>query len=307
MKIESKSSISIVKIICVSLILLALSGAGVIAMTTQINTVKITLASGYELTVLTNKSTVAEILEENNIVIEVNERVTPSLEDKITGNKTITICDKSTQEIQVAKISENGVETTLEEILENYSPIIEKIVTEEVEIPFRTITKDVSSNSENTKNKVVRQGENGIKQVTYKIKYKNNEELERTVLSETVIKEPVDKIVQVQKNVTSRSSSTSRGSSSGTTLYKVTAYCACKKCCGKTNGITASGTKATAGRTIATDGKFAFGTKLSINGTTYVVEDRGGAIKGNKIDMYFDSHAEALAWGVKYLPVKVVE
>ena len=307
MKIESKSSISIVKIICVSLILLALSGAGVIAMTTQINTVKITLASGYELTVLTNKSTVAEILEENNIVIEVNERVTPSLEDKITGNKTITICDKSTQEIQVAKISENGVETTLEEILENYSPIIEKIVTEEVEIPFQTITKDVSSNSENTKNKVVRQGENGIKQVTYKIKYKNNEELERTVLSETVIKEPVDKIVQVQKNVTSRSSSTSRGSSSGTTLYKVTAYCACKKCCGKTNGITASGTKATAGRTIATDGKFAFGTKLSINGTTYVVEDRGGAIKGNKIDMYFDSHAEALAWGVKYLPVKVVE
>jgi uncharacterized protein YabE (DUF348 family) len=307
MKIESKSSISIVKIICVSLILLALSGAGVIAMTTQINTVKITLASGYELTVLTNKSTVAEILEENNIVIEVNERVTPSLEDKITGNKTITICDKSTQEIQVAKISENGVETTLEEILENYSPIIEKIVTEEVEIPFRTITKDVSSNSENTKNKVVRQGENGIKQVTYKIKYKNNEELERTVLSETVIKEPVDKIVQVQKNVTSRSSSTSRGSSSGTTLYKVTAYCACKKCCGKTNGITASGTKATAGRTIATDGKFAFGTKLSINGTTYVVEDRGGAIKGSKIDMYFDSHAEALAWGVKYLPVIVVE
>ena len=56
MKIESKSSISLLKIICVSLILLALSGAGVIAMTTQINTVKITLASGYELTVLTNRT-----------------------------------------------------------------------------------------------------------------------------------------------------------------------------------------------------------------------------------------------------------
>ena len=79
------------------------------------------------------------------------------------------------------------------------------------------------------------------------------------------------------------------------------------KCCGKTNGITASGTKATAGRTIATDSKFAFGTKLSINGTTYIVEDRGGAIKGNKIDMYFDTHAQALQWGVKYLPVEVVE
>ena len=111
----------------------------------------------------------------------------------------------------------------------------------------------------------------------------------------------------MQKNVTSRNSTTSRNQTTGTAIYKVTAYCPCSICCGKTNGITASGTKATAGRTIATDSKFAFGTKLSINGTTYVVEDRGGAIKGNKIDLYFNTHAEALAWGVKYLPVQVVE
>ena len=141
----------------------------------------------------------------------------------------------------------------------------------------------------------------------YKIKYKNEQEIERTVLSEVVIKEPVDKIVQVQNNVTTRTSSTARNSTSGVQIYKVTAYCACMKCCGKTNGITASGTKATQGRTVATDSHFSFGTKLSINGTTYVVEDRGGAIKGNRIDMYFDSHAEAIQWGVKYLPVQVVE
>ena len=36
-----------------------------------------------------------------------------------------------------------------------------------------------------------------------------------------------------------------------------------------------------------------------------MVEDRGGAITGNKIDIYMNSHAEALAWGVKYLPVEV--
>ena len=42
-----------------------------------------------------------------------------------------------------------------------------------------------------------------------------------------------------------------------------------------------------------------------INGKEYTVEDRGGAIKGNKIDIYMDSHADALAWGVKYLPVQV--
>ena len=81
--------------------------------------------------------------------------------------------------------------------------------------------------------------------------------------------------------------------------FTLTYYCACTKCCGKTDGITAWGTKATAGRTIATSSKYAFGTKLVINGHTYVVEDRGGAIQGNKIDVYVDSHSEALKLGVK--------
>ena len=305
MKIEHKASIAIIKIICVSLILLALSGAGVIVMATQVKTVTITLASGYELEVITNKSNVAEILEENNIVLEENERVTPDLKEEITENNKIVIRDKSIQEMQVAKISESGIETTLDEILESYSPIIEKIVTVEEEIPYETITKDASTSGENTRNRVIQQGINGIKQVTYKIKYKNNQEIERTLLSEVITKQPVDKIVQVQNNITSRTSST-RNPGTGTAIYKVTGYCACTKCCGKTNGITASGTKATAGRTIAASGQFAFGTKLLINGTTYTVEDRGGAIKGNKIDVYFNTHAEALQWGVKYLPVQVV-
>ena len=306
MKIERKASIAIIKIICVSLILLALSGAGIIVMATQVNTVTITLASGYELEVITNKSNVAEILEENNIVLEENEKVTPDLEEEITDDKAIVIRDRSIQEIQVAKISESGIETTLDEILDSYSPIVEKIVTVEEEIPFETITKDASTSGENTRNRVIQQGINGIKQVTYKIKYKNDQEIERTLLSEVVTKEPVDKIVQVQNNTTSRTSSTSRNQNTGTAIYKVTGYCACTKCCGKTNGITASGTKATAGRTIAASSQFSFGTKLLINGTTYTVEDRGGAIKGNKIDVYFNTHAEALAWGVKYLPVQVV-
>ena len=48
------------------------------------------------------------------------------------------------------------------------------------------------------------------------------------------------------------------------------------------------------------------GTKLNINGHVYTVEDRGGAIKGNKIDIFVNTHAEALQWGVRYLPVSVV-
>ncbi len=82
--------------------------------------------------------------------------------------------------------------------------------------------------------------------------------------------------------------------------YKLTAYCSCSKCCGKSDGITASGTKATAGRTVAAKG-IPFGTKLMINGETYIVEDRG--VGSGVIDIYFDSHSEALSFGVQYAKV----
>ena len=86
-------------------------------------------------------------------------------------------------------------------------------------------------------------------------------------------------------------------------VYKITAYCSCAKCCGKTDGITASGTKVKAGRTIAAPKNFPFGTKIMINGHIYTVEDRGGAIKGNRIDIYFDTHEEALKFGVKNIEI----
>ena len=80
--------------------------------------------------------------------------------------------------------------------------------------------------------------------------------------------------------------------------FLITAYCPCLSCCGKTDGITATGTKATEGRTIAVDpNKIPYGTEVVIDGKTYIAEDCGGAIKGNRIDLYFDSHQSALEWG----------
>ena len=80
--------------------------------------------------------------------------------------------------------------------------------------------------------------------------------------------------------------------------YVITAYCHCAKCCGKTDGITASGEKATEGITVAMDKSMPFGTKIYIDGVgERIVQDRGGAIKGNRIDLYFDSHQEALNFG----------
>jgi len=86
---------------------------------------------------------------------------------------------------------------------------------------------------------------------------------------------------------------------------KLTYYDACVKCCGKTDGITASGAKATAGRTIAAPPEFYFGQEIEIDGNIYVVEDRGGSIKGNRFDIYVDSHQEAVNLGVRYTEVKV--
>ena len=306
---RDEASISIVKIIAISLILIMIFGVSVMATEIDIRSVKITMANGYTMTVVTTKTNVEEILEDNNIFVEEDERVTPDLDSDITDTNKITITNKSEQEVQIAKLSESGVETTLDEILKSYSPIIEKIVVEQEAIPYETITKDASQGVADTKNKVIQQGEDGIKEITYKVKYQNEEEIEKIKLSETVIKEPIDRIVQIQRNITSRAGSTIVNSNNnGTTkIFKVTAYCSCAKCCGKTTEITASGTKATAGRTVAASGQFAFGTKLIINGQEYTVEDRGGAIQGNRIDVYMNSHAEALAWGVKYLPVQVAE
>ena len=81
--------------------------------------------------------------------------------------------------------------------------------------------------------------------------------------------------------------------------FTLTAYCACEKCCGEwSDGITATGTVATAGRTIAVDPTvIPYGSQVQIYGNTYIAEDCGGAIKENKIDVFFDSHDEALEFG----------
>jgi 3D (Asp-Asp-Asp) domain-containing protein len=90
-------------------------------------------------------------------------------------------------------------------------------------------------------------------------------------------------------------------------LFKVTGYCPCMKCCGKTDGITASGVKATANHTIAAPRTYPFGTRINLNGYgVFVVEDRGGAIQGNRLDRFFNTHQEALNWGVRNVEGSVV-
>jgi 3D (Asp-Asp-Asp) domain-containing protein len=81
-------------------------------------------------------------------------------------------------------------------------------------------------------------------------------------------------------------------------VFDITHYCKCTSCCGKSNGITATGTQAEAGRTIAVDPSvIPLGTEVIIDGQAYIAEDTGGAIKGNRIDIFCDSHQEAINRG----------
>ena len=82
-------------------------------------------------------------------------------------------------------------------------------------------------------------------------------------------------------------------------IFIVTAYCPNECCCGDyADGITASGHKIQKGdKFCATDPRITFHLKLDIEEYGIVqIEDRGGKIKGNKIDVFFWTHEEALEW-----------
>jgi 3D (Asp-Asp-Asp) domain-containing protein len=111
-----------------------------------------------------------------------------------------------------------------------------------------------------------------------------------------------------------------------TVTMEVTAYCDCGKCTNwkrnwlfrpviasgpnkgerKKVGITASGTKARPGTIAADTAHYPFGTIMYVPGYGYGrVEDRGRAIKGNRLDLFYKKHKDALEWGRQTVRVKV--
>ena len=91
-----------------------------------------------------------------------------------------------------------------------------------------------------------------------------------------------------------------------TYVAEVSAYTATDDQCGKSDGITASGTHVQQGRTIAAPSWIPFGTTVVINGVSYVCEDRGGFICDNRLDIYMDSRDDAVEFGRKEIEVTVV-
>ena len=93
-------------------------------------------------------------------------------------------------------------------------------------------------------------------------------------------------------------------------ICKVTAYCKENYphiCNDGNSSVTSTGTTPTAGRTVAVDPRvIPYGSEVIISGHTYIAEDCGGAIKGNRVDICFDTHKQALNFGIQYLDVVYV-
>lgn len=313
------------KIIFVTIILLGILTIGVIATKSDLNYVTIAFSDDSKITVMTNKISVSDILDENHIIILPDEEVYPDRDSNIDLSKKITITKGKIEEKVIAEEIEK---VTTEEILGKYVTITEKIITEQIEIPFETVTKDVSVSEGEKVDKVVQNGVNGLKEVRYKIKYQEEQEIERKVISEQIIKPPVDKIIQISTRVTSRSgvrpnlggnsiAASVEGQTPRVVTLNATAYSAAT--CGKPAGhpqygITAAGVRATSYYTVAAGPSLPMGTVIYIpyfadkpNGGWFVVQDRGGAISDAKLDVYFDTIEECRVFGRRNLECHIYQ
>lgn len=334
MKKDDKASISLKKVISVSIILLFIMGISVMAVNSKVKSVKIILSDGYEMNVLTTKEKVSDILDENHIILLPEENVIPNPESNISDNKTIKITTENEQTVKVTETVETSNEVTVEKLLEeNYNNIVEKIVVEQTAIPFETETNDLSTGDGDKKEVIKRKGIDGIKETTYKIKYQNDIEISRTEISTNITKQPTNKIVEIRNNEVSSRSSVDRetletvvqtASANGNALaakaqgmtpvvktLNASAYTA--STCGKSPnssgyGITASGARASSWCTVAAGKGYPMGTIIYIpyfankpNGGWFVVQDRGGAISNNKLDVYMSTYNECINFGRRNL------
>lgn len=90
--------------------------------------------------------------------------------------------------------------------------------------------------------------------------------------------------------------------------FKTTAYCPCQSCSEGWGRHTSTGAIASSNHTIAVDPRvIPYGSKVLINGIVYTAEDKGGAVKGNHIDIFFDTHGETRNYGTRNAEVFLVQ
>lgn len=190
-------------------------------------------------------------------------------------------------------------------------------------IDFKTVLKK-DNGIIKSKSTVSQNGIKGQKNITLSVVYENGKEITRKVIKETIVKKPQNKIIvqgtksaiTYSRGATSNISENlinvnSPSNSQGNTLsVKATAYWAFN---GVNNTYTASGQKAVRNpngvSTVAVDPNvIPLGTKLYVQGYgNAIAADSGSSVKGNYIDLFFNTRAEAINFGVKYLKVQILD
>ncbi|MEH6946500.1 ubiquitin-like domain-containing protein [Bacillus sp. JJ634] len=298
------------------------------------------LQDGKETKVWTTTDTVGELLKEQDIEVTQHDKLSPAkktpIKEKmeisvekafpltlVVGGKkkqvwstSTTVVDFLTQ--QGVKLNElDRVEPKLSEKVQAKNTInvtrVEK-VTDVVESPieYDIVKKEDDSLSEG-KEKILTEGKKGQISTQYEVIKENGKEVKRKVIAEKVIKEKQDQVVAVGTKAptpTATYASNVSSSSGGKEIYvSSTAYTAsCNGC----SGVTATGMNLKSNphaKVIAVDPNvIPLGSKVHVEGYGYAVAaDKGGAIKGNKIDVFIPSKSEAYRWGVKRVKVRIID
>ncbi|WP_120169837.1 3D domain-containing protein [Thermohalobacter berrensis] len=232
--------------------------------------------------------TVEEVLNDTNIKVDNNDRISPRLDEEI----------KSNMEIKVTRVEE-------------------KIETKEEEISYRQVVKS-NDKLEKGKTRLIKKGQEGLKKVKIKKIYEDGELVSQVILEENIVKEPVNEVIEKGTKdylVSSRGNIRFKGSIIMTaTAYDLSYESTGKRPGDKGYGITASGTRARRGVVAVDPNVIPLGTKLyikSLDGSEdygfAVAEDTGGAIKGNRIDVFIPDREEALRFGIRKVKVYILE
>jgi len=285
----------------------------------------------------TKARTLGELIKSEKVVLKGNENINISLNKLLKNNDNIEINSACNVVINVAGEIKN-IETFADTIGElliaekitlgqedviNFSKetkispgmnidiqrVETKYETQIASIDFETVVEK-SNELTSDRKKVRQEGENGERQITTKTVLVNGNQVLSEVTEDKITKKPRKKVVLEGIRPIITASRGGEGHFGRRIAVKTTAYYALNGV-GKT--YTASGRKAVRDpngySTVAVDPTvFPFGTKMFIEGYGYAVAaDKGSAIKGNIIDVFFDTYQEAVRWGARYVNASVVE
>lgn len=281
------------------------------------------------------ETTVREVLERANVVLEPGDFCVPGPEEMVEDGSKVTIsrgcprfvacdgkisvivtcCEQVSGVLDLAQVvlgPEDIVTPGLEDVMADCSTIKVVRVTygeevQEISTDFDTETRKDDS-LEVGLTRVYKNGSRGLARVTYAVRYEDRKAVRRDEVKRETIKEPSNKVVLVG---TLRQVARGGESLRFTKAVEVssTAYCPCAKCCGKyANGYTHTGLPAKKGVIAVDPSVIPLGTRVYVDGYGYAVAaDTGSAIKGTRIDVCFDTHEEALKWGMKKVKVFLLE